>query len=83
MPRRINLSKLLLRNSVSEMLRRSPYLVDGKTFGWGVTYSLFHLVGYFPDKIEFVKMSMTGFARKGRYSFTTAVGKSGAQRKSS
>ena len=75
-PRRINLSKPLFRNSISEMLRRSPYFLGGKTFGWGVTYSVFHLVGYFPDKIDFVKMSITGLARKGRYSFTTAVGKS-------
>ena len=35
----------------------------------GVTY-FFHLVGYFPDKIALQKICCTGFAKKGRNSFT-------------
>ena len=44
--------------------------------GIGVTYSVFHLEGYFPVLIALQKIIKAGLARKGRNSVRKVIGKS-------
>ena len=74
MPFRINLSKTLASDSVSERLRRSLYDAGGIILGCGETNSVFHLVGKIPEAILVQNILLIGSASLGRNSCTTLAG---------